>query len=170
MPIFRQHSAAGEKLQNLAAGRVYGMSQGSKAITPGNLALECHGFGFQVQAPYDSNTGGATGKRRHSQLSITKEVDAASPLLLAVLGNNRVLQTLKLKFVKTNPQGMARPYFTITLTDAALAGYGRKPLPHSASPRKGPSVHELEQVAFTFQKIDVNFDSGAAAASDDWTK
>ncbi|MFY9727491.1 MAG: type VI secretion system tube protein TssD [Bryobacteraceae bacterium] len=145
------------------------MKLGSKIVTPGNLGRECHAFDYGVVAPRDTSTGQATGKRHHSAITIIKEVDAASPLFSAALTHLKVLPALNLKFVKANPQGTTRPYFTITLTDAALASYIRKPLPRSPSPRKGSSAHELEEIELAFQQIEVTYGSGGVSASDDWS-
>ena len=146
---------------NFGKGRVHGMKQGLKTITPGNLR-------YAIQSPIDPASGSPSGRRRHDPITIRKEVDSASPLYVAALANNKVLHTLNLNFVKTNPQGITEPYFTITLTNAALAGYGRKPLPHNPSGRQQYTTNEVEEIQITFQKIVYTWTKGGITSSDDW--
>jgi len=48
---------------------------------------------YQVQAPPDPSSGAMTGRRQHEPITITKEIDIASPKLMTVLANSvRLLQ------------------------------------------------------------------------------
>jgi type VI secretion system secreted protein Hcp len=117
----------------------------------------------------DPASGSYSGRRRHDPITIRKEVDSASPLFIAALANNKVFPKLDLNFLKTNPQGITEPYFTITLTNAALAGYGRKPVPHLPSVGREQYVtNELEEIQITFQKIVYTWIKGGITSSDDW--
>jgi type VI secretion system secreted protein Hcp len=138
------------------------MKQGLRTLTPGNLR-------FAIQSPVDHATGQSSGKRLHEPLTIVKEVDEASPLYLTARCNNEVIGTLNLNLVKTNGQGKTERYITITLTNAALAGYVRKPLPHKSSTGRQQFVtNELEEFQITFQKIDYTWTKGGISSSDSW--
>ena len=161
MPIYLSF-ASPTMTTSLGKGRVHGMKQGLRTITPGNMR-------FAIQSPIDPATGQSSGKRQHEPLTITKEVDRASPLYLAALYNNEAFHTVHLNFFKPNPQGKEELYFTITLTDAALVGLGRKPHPHKPSTgRQQFLTNELEEIKLTFQKIDYTWTKGGISSSDDW--
>jgi type VI secretion system secreted protein Hcp len=136
------------------------MKQGLKALTPGNLR-------FAI-TQIDPASGSYAGKRQHKPITIVKEVDSASPLYLTALANNEVLTKLDLNFLKTNPQGKTEPYFTITLTNAALVSIVRKPAPRPHSGRQQYTTNELEEIAITFQKIVYAWTKGGITNSDDW--
>jgi type VI secretion system secreted protein Hcp len=161
MPIYLQYSAIGGNIPNVGKSQVYGMTQGLKSITPGNVS-------YAIQSPRDIATGQASGKRQHEPIKITKEWGAASPQFLNSLANNKVLPKLNLNFLKTDPQGITQPYFTISLTNAALAGYGRKPFTHHPPKHRLLDTHELEEIAFTFQKIVIAHHSGWKKSLDNW--
>jgi len=160
MPIYVTFASPTMGL-NFGKGRVQGMKQGMKTITPGNLSYAI--------TQIDPASGSYSGRRRHDPITIRKEVDSASPLFIAALANNKVFPKLDLNFLKTNPQGITEPYFTITLTNAALAGYGRKPVPHTPSVGREQYVtNELEEIQITFQKIVYTWIKGGITSSDDW--
>lgn len=165
MPIYLNYSLTGTAVASLAKGQVYGMTLGSKTVTPRSVGVEVRGWNYEVQAPRDAASGLASGKRQHSPLTITKETDLASPQLLNAKWKGELLATIDLNFVKKSSQGAEQPYFTITLTNATIAGYRRyTPKPHS----KALSTHELEEIAFTFQKIEISDVSGGKSSQDDW--
>ena len=172
MPIYVNFSAIGGNVLNVRKGQVYGMTQGLKTITPSNLsrmgwvaAGESHGLNH---TPVDPATGQPSGKRQHEPITIRKEVDSASPLYLTALANNKVFPKLDLNFLKTNAQGKTEPYFTITLTNAALVSIGRKPAPRPPSGRQQYVTNELEEIKITFQKIVYTWIKGGISSSDDW--
>ena len=76
---------------------------------------------YEVDAPFDSATGQASGKRVHKPIMIVKVIDQASPRLLQALVTNEVLTSVKIEFWRPVPEAAA-PYFSIMLTNAALAG------------------------------------------------
>ena len=141
-------------------GQVYGMNQGLKTLTPGNLSY--------AVTQYDPASGSLVGRRMHDPITIRKEVDSASPLILSALANNKEFPKFDLNFLKTNAQGKTEPYFTITLTNATLVSLGRKLVPHPPSGRQQFTTNEVEEFEITFQKIVYTWTKGGITASDDW--
>jgi type VI secretion system Hcp family effector len=142
-------------------GQVYGMNQGLKTLTPGNLSY--------AVTQYDPASGSLVGRRMHDPITIRKEVDSASPLILSALANNKEFPKFDLNFLKTNAHGKTEPYFTFTLTNAAVAGYGRRLLPHNHSTGRQHFVtNELEEIKLTFQEIVYTWIKGGISSSDDW--
>jgi type VI secretion system secreted protein Hcp len=103
-------------------------------------------FQFGYQTPADSGSGSATGAHKHGTVTITKEVDSASPLLLQALIGDKTIESAKIVISK----GGGGESDTITLTNAVLSSLQR-----SASGKQS-----LETLTFTFQKIAIEFTKG----------
>jgi type VI protein secretion system component Hcp len=71
-------------------------------------------------------TGSSSGsKPRHGPLTVTREVDEASPLLFNALWTNETLKTVTISIVGEKSAGKETTYHTITLTNAAIVGIRR---------------------------------------------
>jgi type VI secretion system Hcp family effector len=159
------------RTSNSKGGQLFAMAYGTSAITPRNL--------FQMLSQMRSESAIArpllAGKRQHKPLTITKEVDSASPLFLNAHWTSEVLQSVVFNIVAPRGgQGGEQVYQTITLTNAQIVGYTRnvpppvKPKPGSGTLRQ-MTTNELEEFDLVFQKITYTNASGSTSASDDWT-
>jgi type VI secretion system secreted protein Hcp len=109
-----------------------GSKQGQlKGKTSGKGGREDKGF-FQIQSfdmagevPTDaSKPGAAQGKRTHKPFTITKEVDASSPLLLQAHYTNETLETVIIELAGRPASGVGEVVTErITLTNATIARY-----------------------------------------------
>jgi type VI secretion system secreted protein Hcp len=133
-----------------------------------------HWYECALETPTDKMTGYSAGKRIHAPLKILKEIDKATPLIYQMACNNEVLTSVILKFWKVGTgkigtQGTETQHFTITLTNARINAL-RQHTPEHASDAAGASksTYEVEEVSFTFQKIDMVWTDGGISASDDW--
>jgi type VI secretion system secreted protein Hcp len=145
-----------------------GVKQGRfKGETRDNRILGV-GFAYQVTSPRDMATGQASGKRQHSPIVITKEWGATSPQLFEAATRNEVLRTVLIEFVETSRTGAEEVYQTIKLTNATVSGIRM----HLNEPRPGepPDNRALEDVSFTFQRIEFENKPAKTAAMDDWTR
>jgi type VI secretion system secreted protein Hcp len=133
---------------------VTGLKQGPVKTGQKAGSFEVFGFSFGTNTPTGSNSGGASGKRQHSPITIVKEVDSASPLLLQALVTNEALKTIQISFTRPSKTGQETVYERITLTNAFISSVERY---HPAL--TGETAHhntdELESISFTFQKITV---------------
>ena len=120
----------------------------------------------EIVSPRDPASGRATGKRHHKPLVITKEVDKASPLLYAALAHNEQITTWKLQFWRPSPTGLEQQHFTIELENATIASIHMR-MPNNRHPTQ-MRYPELEEVAFTYQKIVWTWNDGGITADDDW--
>lgn len=121
----------------------------------------------EVKSPRDVATGQASGKRQHQPITITKEWGAASPQLFQALVQNEVLKSVFFEFVKTSSQGTEVVYHTVKLTNATVSNI--KAYVDLTDTTGDPyDAHELEDVSFTFQKIEMENKEGQTVASDDW--
>jgi type VI secretion system secreted protein Hcp len=123
-------------------------------------------FFFETSSPRDLATGQASGKRQHKPILITKEWDAASPQLFSALVSNEVLKSVLFEFVKTNAQGEF-VYHTVKLTNATVSEI-KAYLDLTDTTGDPYDAHELEDVSFTFEKIEIENKEGKTAAVDDW--
>jgi type VI secretion system Hcp family effector len=104
--------------------------------------------------------------KQHEAITITREKDGSSPVLYSALSAKEVLTQVSFKVFKP---GDASKYKTITLTNAIITSIKpSKPNPQN-SESQAHSTDELEEVKFTFQKIEVENIGGSTSATDDWT-
>jgi type VI secretion system secreted protein Hcp len=114
------------------------------------------GIDWGVDVPTDAATGLPTGKRQHKPLVVTKELDAATPLLDNAAFTNEILTPLA---VNLTHQGDSTPYLRITLTNAEIRSV------HDFS----EGGKQYEEVAFTYQKIEILHIASTHVAEDDWS-
>lgn len=123
-------------------------------------------FQYQLSAPRDAATGQASGKRQHGALMITKEWSAASPQIYQALVTNETLKSVLLEFFRPGPSGAEEVLATIHLTNATVASM-RTTLGEQVP--NDPTLGRLvEEVSFTFQRIELQHPVGKTMAFDDW--
>jgi len=105
-----------------------------------------------VSVVRDTATGMASGRRMHSTITITKEVDAASPKFATALVTNETMKTVTINFGRGS--GGAKTAQRIVLTNATIL-----------SVRKAGG-HEL--ITLDYQAIEVTWVNGGKTMSDDW--
>jgi type VI secretion system Hcp family effector len=101
------------------------------------------GFQLESQTPVDSGSGSANGARQHSTVTITKEVDSASPSLFRALTDDEVIKSARIVISK----GGGGESYAITLTNAIV----------SDLQRSTSGTRSLETLTFSFQKIAVEY-------------
>lgn len=127
-----------------------------------------HSFSCEVTSPRDPASGLAAGKRQHQPVTILKEVDASSPKLWSALVSNETLVEWTLRFWTPAPAGAGeeRQIYTVQLTNANIASM-REYMQDNDDPN-GAKMPLLEQISFTYQKIEWTWTQGGITASDDW--
>jgi type VI secretion system secreted protein Hcp len=126
------------------------------------------GFEYEVVSPRDVASGQASGKRQHKPVKIIKEWGAASPQLFQAVTTNEVLKSVLFEFIRTTPEGKEDIHYTIKLTNATVCGH-HKFTDKGAKHEETADTHELEEISFTFQKIELESKWGKTMANDDWT-
>jgi type VI secretion system secreted protein Hcp len=119
----------------------------------GNATIEILSFSLGTARSTGSNTGGGSGKRETSPITIVKDVDSASPLLLQAMVDNEVLKTVGLAFTRPSESGKETIYQRITLTNATISSVERY-RPETGSGGRGGGA-SLESISFNFQKIEI---------------
>jgi type VI secretion system Hcp family effector len=123
-------------------GVVQGKFKGENAA--GQIPLI--GYNFQVNTPTDASTGQPTGRRRYEPITVTKNLDLASPQLLQALVNNETLSTVTIQAYNTTKDGKISAAYSITLGNAVVVGLNQSPDSRDV---------QTEQISFTFQTITV---------------
>lgn len=111
-------------------------------------------------SPRDVATGQASGKRRHAPITVVKEVDRSTPLLLGAWARNAVLTTWKLTAFAADQLGRRRPAYTIELRRALVTEVALTTADAPAFPR--------EAVSFVYEAITWTWLDGTVTANDDW--
>jgi type VI secretion system secreted protein Hcp len=107
------------------------------------------GISHEIVSPRDPASGLPTGKRQHKPITIVKEWDASTPLLLNALTTNESLTSVLIGLLRNGTQ-----IATIKLTNASVSNYVSHGLTESWS--------------FTYQKIEWTWVDGGITAQDDW--
>ncbi len=128
-----------------------GNVKGSSIRKDGDLdfskGMECHGFNYEVATPFDSSSGSLTGRRTHKPITITREVDSASPKLLQALVTNEVFTAARLQFTRLASDGKPFDVRTIELTNGRIA---------DIKPSKNPSGRRCEDLTLVYEGLLVN--------------
>jgi type VI secretion system secreted protein Hcp len=147
---------------------IKGNKQGQfKAETGKNSTdIPIFGFSYGVTSPRDPATGQATGKRQHKPITIFKEWGVCSVQMFAALVTNEVLTPVTIREMRVDPSGKELTYMEIRLTNAAISTIQVDPQKLDDAPVW--TDHEIEQISFTFQKIEIENFLSKSTASDDW--
>ena len=124
-------------------------------------------FRSEVVSPRDMSAGSASGRRQHRPLLVSKKIGASTPLIANALCQNEVLKSVLLEFPIRDAAGKETVAFTIKLTNATIAGH-RIVLPDFQGEQKDRDV--MEEVEFTYQKIEWEHKIAKTMAMDDWNK
>ena len=150
------------------AGQKQGAIKGSVTDQGRENSILVHSYRSEIESPRDPASGLPTGKIVHNPIMVLKEVDKTSPLLRNALVNNENLVTWKLQFWSpaTSTTGVAQLTYTIELTNASIAS-----ISEYMSDNDDPAnvnLPLLEEISFTYQKIQWTWNDGGVTASDDW--
>lgn len=100
--------------------------------------------------------------KQHDILTVTREKDVSSPLLMKALSTKEVLSQVVFKVFKP---GDPSTYKTISLTNATITSINPAKARTSGSQ---VDTHELEEISFVFGKIVVENVAGSTSTTDDW--
>jgi type VI secretion system Hcp family effector len=133
---------------------------------------------YNVSVPYDVTHGSPKAKRVHNPIIVLKEWGASTPLNLKVLTGNELLKTVVFSFYTVANDGSDQLNYTITLTNAHIVkirqftGYaGDQGDASTGSTSKNAGQYdtmELEEISFTFEKIQEEHAIAKTIVIDDW--
>ncbi len=128
--------------------------------------MPCSQFLLSLTSPRDVATGQATGRKQYAPVVVTKEWDAASPQIFTAAATNEVLPLVEFEFTRVGPDGREFVFESVKLTNATIAAAKQ----HIGFPDAGepPNPRPLEDVSFTFQKIELTNNEARTTFVDDW--
>lgn len=147
-------------------GETQGTIEGSVEQAGREGLIQVVSMSHEVISPRDAASGLPTGKRQHKPLTITKEIDKSSPLLMNVLVNNENVTEFRLDFWQPSRTGQEFQFYTIALLNASVAGI-RQEMLNNKYP-ENMQHKEREHIQFTYQKITWTWQDGGITAEDDW--
>lgn len=133
--------------------------------------IAVHSFHHGIVSPRDAASGLPTGKRQHKPFVITKEIDKSTPLLHAALTNNENITSWELKcftpkISAAGGAGQEVNHFTVKLTNANIASI-EDIMENNLRPDDA-KLPLMQEVAFTYQKIEWTWVDGGISSADDW--
>jgi type VI secretion system secreted protein Hcp len=130
-------------------------------------SIECVAYQHGVETPRDQATGQPTGKRKYTPIKVVKRIDKASPLIISACATNESIDGT-FKFFRPNPKGdgTTEQFFTVKITNGNIASV--KQMLHDTLDAQFKHYAPLEEVTFTFQKIEWTYTNGGITAADDW--
>lgn len=115
-------------------------------------------YQYALTSPRDPATGQASGKRQHHPVVITHELGPSSPQFFQSTATNETLTKVVINFFKTQANGKEVNFYRVTLMNATIAELKQY--------TSGDTV--LEDISFTFQKIEQDDLLANTSAFDDW--
>ena len=146
------------RMEMKVTGQKTGVFPGDSPVKNHQNQILISNFSFEIVSPRDASSGLPTGKRQFKPITITKEVDAASPLLFHSLTTNENLTSVVINFFKTDRSGKESNYYRVTLTNASISD--------ARQYASGSTIDE--DVSFTFQKIQEDNLVAKTTFQDDW--
>ena len=128
--------------------------------------MEIHAWDGGVVSPRDAASGLPTGKRRHKEFSILKDVDQASPILMAVLCGNGNIAELNFNMFRPSIGGDEEHFFSITLKDATVSHIHQEMLDNKFPDNMNIAIRE--RVKFCFRSIVWSHVVASKETEDDW--
>ena len=128
--------------------QMYGI-QGSWTVDECDDCSKVFDLEWSIYIPYDAGTGLPQGTRKHTALTVIKNIDKASVLLIQKLITGSVINDIKLKFYWRipDPPGF-QVYYTITLMDVRVVDFQHK-VYHTGN----EVFAHLDQVTFVYNEI-----------------
>ncbi len=125
-----------------------------------------------ISSPVDTSSGQATGRRQHTPLVITKELDRSSVPLHQVQAANESFKEWQLQFwtaqhrAAAGGTGTEVQHFTIKLTNAFITSFDTR-MPNNKHPDL-MKFETFEEIAFAYESIEWTWTDGAITAQDEW--
>lgn len=124
------------------------------------------GFSHDLVSPRDAATGLPTGKRQHSPVRITKEIDRSTPLLMNAWANNEVMSHFELRFWRPSATGQEEQFYTLLLHNASIVSIKQEMLNNKYP--ENVQHKEREHISFCYTSAEWIFEDGGISYEDNW--
>jgi type VI secretion system secreted protein Hcp len=121
-------------------------------------------LGADMNVPFSASGGGggATGKLVPGPITITKNVDRATPQLFQAMATGEILKDVYIRFYRTGTDGATSTYFTIKLRNALIVEI-------KTEGNAQVSGGVKESVSFIWQTMELTDVGTGATTVIDWT-
>ena len=126
----------------------------------GGAAIRVPDVLHTLVSPRDAISGQATGKRRHTPIAITKDIDRSSPMLASAWVRNDVFTIWRLDIFGTDQFGRRTSVYAIELRNALIVEISLTTPESATLPR--------EAVSFAYEGITWTWHEGGITATDQW--
>jgi type VI secretion system secreted protein Hcp len=123
-------------------------------------------YNHEVLVPTDPETGLPAGKRKHTPLTILKEIDISTPMLMQMLIGDEVITKWELRFYQPIGSGQEFQHYTIRLKNARIIDI-RQEMLNNKYP-ENMQHKEREFVSFIYQNISWEVVKTAKICEDNW--
>lgn len=147
-------------------GTKTGNIEGANNITGHEKEIPVQAVEHIIEIPTNPQTGVPTGQRVHLPMTLTKEIDRASPLLLQALTKSEQMTHVTLAYYRTTSEGKDEKYYTVTLRNAIITSI-RTWMPDRLLEANKAMGH-MEDVSFAYSSIEWCYVDGGITTQDTW--
>lgn len=142
-------SAAAESIYAFVKGAKQGVLRGEVTYKGHEGSTKVTKLTHTIDVPMDPVSGLPTGRRIHRPFTLTHSLGAMAVQLLAAESMNENLPEVIVQIWDTDPSGREVLATNIKLTNAIIASISTKAAP------QGNALEVVQEVSFTYQKIEV---------------
>ena len=146
-------------------GEMQGEIEGSCDFDGREGTILVQGLDHVVEIPTDDR-GVASGRRVHRPVTVTKEIDKSSPMLLQALCTNERLSELRLDWYRIDETGGQELYYSINMSGAYVTRV-RPWMPNTLDGANSGFRH-MEDVSFVYEKIRWTWEPDGIEYEDAW--
>jgi len=129
---------------------------------------EVNGYNHEVIAPFDPQTGLATGKRQHRPFKIVKEISRSSVDFQNALVKGQTLKNAELRLYRQLQTGQEVNYYTYRFIGIRIVSI-RDWMPNNNDTAVLQLPH-MQEISFTYDTIEWEFVNPSAVATDTWSQ
>ncbi|HWZ49222.1 MAG TPA: Hcp family type VI secretion system effector [Herbaspirillum sp.] len=147
-------------------GPTVGDIKGSNNITGHEEEIPVRAIEHTIEIPRNPQTGTPTGQRIHLPITLTKEIDKASPLLFQALTTGEEMEHVTLAYYRGSGKGKDEKYYTVVLGNAVITSI-RTWMPDRELDANKTMGH-MEDVSFAYSSIKWCYEKGGITTEDKW--
>jgi type VI secretion system secreted protein Hcp len=142
--------------------------KGSVDVQGREGSIEVIAFEHYLSIPTDANSGKLTGTRIHAPIKITKETDASTPYLYEAVATGKTMNSVEIKWYRTDHDGKEKEYFNTLLTTVKIVGVAQKML-NIKDPAFEHRNH-FDEIELRYETIKWSYLDGNIIARDSWNE
>ena len=146
-------------------GEVQGEIEGSCELEDREGTILVQAFDHLVEIPTDER-GVAAGRRRHSPITITKEIDRSTPMLYQALCTGELLTEVVLDWYRFDEGGEEELYFSLEMNNAMITRI--RPWVPNVLDRGNEQLRHMEDISIAYESIIWTWEPDGIEYEDRW--